>query len=103
MFKLIPLLCTHVYLYMFSTVHPPRHLDKREAYATFQDSAQDPIFFTHHANVDLLWRVEKNLPGGRRQDLTDTNYVNTDFTFYDENGILVTMSITESLDPKLLR
>ena len=23
MFKLIPLLCTHVYLYMFSTVHPP--------------------------------------------------------------------------------
>jgi hypothetical protein len=23
-FKLIPLLCTHVYSYMFSTVHPPR-------------------------------------------------------------------------------
>ena len=23
MFKLIPLLCTHVYSYMFSTVHPP--------------------------------------------------------------------------------
>ena len=22
-FKLIPLLCTHVYSYMFSTVHPP--------------------------------------------------------------------------------
>ena len=25
-FKLIPLLCTHVYLYMFSTVHPPSYL-----------------------------------------------------------------------------
>ena len=25
-FKLIPLLCTHVYSYMFSTVHPPRGL-----------------------------------------------------------------------------
>ena len=23
MFKLIPLLCTHIYLYMFSIVHPP--------------------------------------------------------------------------------
>ena len=23
-FKLIPLLCTHVYSYMFSIVHPPR-------------------------------------------------------------------------------
>src|ERR1700684_3987388 len=23
-FKLIPLLCTHVYSYMFSTMHPPR-------------------------------------------------------------------------------
>jgi hypothetical protein len=25
MFKLIPLLCTHVYSYMFSTVHPRGH------------------------------------------------------------------------------
>ena len=25
MFKLIPLLCTHVYSYMFSTVHPPSY------------------------------------------------------------------------------
>ena len=25
-FKLIPLLCTHIYSYMFSTVHPPRIL-----------------------------------------------------------------------------
>ena len=24
LFKLIPLLCTHVYSYMFSTMHPPR-------------------------------------------------------------------------------
>ena len=24
MFELIPLLCTHIYLYMLSTVHPPR-------------------------------------------------------------------------------
>ena len=26
MFKLIPLLCTHVYSYMFSTVHPPEEI-----------------------------------------------------------------------------
>lgn len=51
--------------------------------ATFQDSAQDPMIFTHHANIDQLWRVEKNWPGGHRQDLTDSNYLNTDFTFYD--------------------
>ena len=26
MFELIPLLCTHVYSYMFSVVHPPRSM-----------------------------------------------------------------------------
>ena len=25
-FKLIPLMCTHVYLYMFNTLHPPRFM-----------------------------------------------------------------------------
>ena len=29
MFKLIPLLCTHVYLYMFSRVHPPSDMVQR--------------------------------------------------------------------------
>ena len=45
MFKLIPLLCTHIYSYMFSTVHPP----------SFNPSAGAPsciithVYRSHHA------------------------------------------------------
>ena len=36
MFKLIPPLCTHVYSYMFSTVHPPRDILKFECWSSMQ-------------------------------------------------------------------
>ena len=47
--KTIPLLCTHVYSYMFSTVHPPRvRLSQMENMLTLQegDNAGDSAFFT---------------------------------------------------------
>ena len=33
MFKSIPLLCTHIYSYMFSTMHPPRYQTDTGKYA----------------------------------------------------------------------
>ena len=36
MFKLIPLLCTHVYSYMFSTVHPPRDIRNQKKILTWK-------------------------------------------------------------------
>jgi hypothetical protein len=48
MFKLIPLLCTHVYLYMFSTVHPPS--------ADFGGQQ-----FDFGVGEESAWRVAKSL------------------------------------------
>jgi polyphenol oxidase len=70
---------------------------------TFRDSAADPIFFAHHANMDRLWEVWKTLPGGVRDEISDPDYLNTEFTFYDENGDIVTESIAQALQQDQLR
>lgn len=69
----------------------------------FKNSATDPIFYAHHANVDRMWVKWKKLKGGIRMDLPDPDWLNTKFTFYDENGKLVTVTVAQSLDPTLLR
>lgn len=54
-------------------------------------AAEDPIFWLHHANIDRLWNrwIDQ---GGARQDPTDAAWLNTTFTFFDENGTAVKMS-----------
>jgi polyphenol oxidase len=38
------------------------------------------------------------LPGDYRNDITDPDYLNTEFLFYDENGDLVKVKIAQALD-----
>ncbi|KAJ7520629.1 hypothetical protein O6H91_19G015000 [Diphasiastrum complanatum] len=59
-------------------------------------AASDPIFFAHHANVDRLWTVWKSL-GGRRKDITDPDWLNAEFVFYDENASLVKVKVGDAL------
>ncbi|KAI5071758.1 hypothetical protein GOP47_0014009 [Adiantum capillus-veneris] len=59
-----------------------------EDMGTLYSAGRDPIFHAHHSNIDRLWEVWKSL-GGRRQDLTDSDYLNATFLFYDENAKLV--------------
>jgi hypothetical protein len=55
-------------------------------------AAGDPIFWLHHANIDRLWKRWLDQGGGRQDPLGDANWMNTVFTFYDENGHAVHMS-----------
>ncbi|MCO5554627.1 hypothetical protein L7F22_008159 [Adiantum nelumboides] len=68
-----------------------------EDMGTFYSAGRDAIFHAHHSNIDRLWEVWKGL-GGRRQDLTDADYLNTTFLFYDENAKLVRVKIGDSLN-----
>jgi polyphenol oxidase len=70
---------------------------------TFKNSASDPIFFGHHANVDRLWELWKSLPGGVRTDISDPDYLNTQFTFYNEDGAVVNVSVAQALQIDQLR
>jgi polyphenol oxidase len=64
----------------------------------FQYAALDPIFYAHHGNIDRLWEVWKSLPGGNRKDLSQADYLNTQFLFYDENAALVKVQISQALN-----
>ena len=68
---------------------------------TFYSAARDPIFFSHHSNVDRMWTIWKTL-GGKRKDITDPDWLNSGFLFYDENKNLVRVKVKDCLDTRNL-
>ncbi|AGP35885.1 tyrosinase family protein [Sorangium cellulosum] len=63
----------------------------------FSTAGQDPIFFAHHANVDRLWEVWRNL-GGEQRLPADAEFRQRTWTFYDENKRWVSISMDQILD-----
>ncbi|KAJ8423529.1 hypothetical protein Cgig2_030024 [Carnegiea gigantea] len=72
-----------------------------EDMGTFYAAARDPIFFAHHSNVDRMWAIWKNL-GGKRRDLTDPDWLDASFVFYDENAQAVRVKVRDCLDDRKL-
>ncbi|CAL0309360.1 unnamed protein product [Lupinus luteus] len=68
-----------------------------EDMGNFYSSARDPIFFPHHSNIDRLWTIWKTL-GGNRKDITDSDWLESEFLFYDEDKNLVRVKVKDSLD-----
>jgi hypothetical protein len=61
-------------------------------------AAEDPIFWLHHANIDRLWNLWIEQGGGRQDPTSDSAWMNTIFTFYDENGAAVNMTGQQVVD-----
>lgn len=60
-------------------------------------SARDAIFFLHHANIDRLWSEWLSL-GHRnpvRTDYRGSYWLDQQFTFFNEQGVAVTESVSE--------
>lgn len=49
-----------------------------------ESAAQDPIFWLHHSAVDRQWNLWLAQGGGRSNPLTDADWRNHQFTFFDE-------------------
>jgi hypothetical protein len=47
-------------------------------------AAQDPIFWLHHSTVDRQWNLWLAQGGGRTDPLSDADWRNHEFTFFDE-------------------
>ncbi|TQD92087.1 hypothetical protein C1H46_022319 [Malus baccata] len=90
------------------TPHSPVHLwtgdntqPNFEDMGNFYSAGRDPIFFAHHSNVDRMWSIWKTL-GGKRTDLTDSDWLDSGFLFYNENAELVRVKVRDCLETKNL-
>ena len=61
-------------------------------------SANDPVFYAHHTEIDHLWQVWLAKGGGRTNPTSDTDWMNTSFRFYDETGNVVSLRVKDTLD-----
>ncbi|XP_015943325.1 polyphenol oxidase, chloroplastic [Arachis duranensis] len=72
-----------------------------EDMGNFYSAARDPIFFSHHSNVDRMWSIWKTL-GGKRNEFNDVDWLESGFLFYDENKNLVRVKVKDCIDTKKL-
>lgn len=70
---------------------------------TFKAAASDPAFFGLHGNIDRLWELWKTLPGKYRGEVEDPDYLNTELTYYDEDGEQVSATVKDFLDLTKIR
>ena len=66
-----------------------------------ETSANDPIFWAHHANVDRLWNRWLDQGGGRTNP-NDSGVLNRRFTFVDTSGANVDIRVRDILDQSSL-
>ncbi|CAH1425873.1 unnamed protein product [Lactuca virosa] len=76
-------------------VGDPRELNG-ENLGNFYSAGRDTLFYCHHSNVDRMWSLWK-MQGGKHKDITDPDWLNTSFVFYDENKNLVRVYVKDCL------
>ncbi|XVF25844.1 hypothetical protein REPUB_Repub13aG0248900 [Reevesia pubescens] len=74
----------------------------KEDMGNFYSAGYDPLFYALHTNVDRMWSLWKELPGKKRKDFTDSDWLDSSFVFYDENANLVRCKVRDCLDTKTL-
>ncbi|GBG82381.1 hypothetical protein CBR_g34757 [Chara braunii] len=78
------------------TGHNAVHIGVGRDMADLAWAGYDPVFYAHHANVDRMWSVWRQLRG--RGDPTSADFRNSRFAFYDENGNAKIIAVSDVLD-----
>ncbi|KAL0443692.1 UNVERIFIED_CONTAM: Polyphenol oxidase II, chloroplastic [Sesamum latifolium] len=56
-----------------------------EDMGNFYSAGRDILFYCHHGNVDRMWSIWRTLKTDVPKDITDPDFLNAAFLFYDEN------------------
>uniref|UniRef100_A0A6N2KPE2 Polyphenol oxidase central domain-containing protein n=1 Tax=Salix viminalis TaxID=40686 RepID=A0A6N2KPE2_SALVM len=62
---------------------------------------KDPYFLL--IELDRMWNLWKKVPGGKRKDIEDPDWLNSEFLFWDEKKELVRAKVKDTLDTTKLR
>jgi tyrosinase len=73
-----------------SSPHDNVHVQVSGLMGSVPTAARDPIFWTHHANIDRYWSRWLDTAG--HSNPTSGSFLTTVFQFFDENGAPVTMT-----------
>ena len=74
-----------------NSVHDGVHGAVGGAMANPEQSANDPIFWLLHANIDRLWNRWIEMGEGRSNPTTDSVWMNTSYSFFDETAAQVSI------------
>ncbi len=72
--------------------------DRDGLMAEVSSAAFDPIFWLHHSNIDYLWQKWENSPNGARPSLEALEAKPWGYTFFDENGNKIELTVAEAYD-----
>ncbi|KAL8507834.1 hypothetical protein ACS0TY_018390 [Phlomoides rotata] len=71
-----------------------------EDMGNFYSTGKDSLFFAHHTNIDRLWTLWRDLRGNNPKDFQDSDWLDSNYLFYDENKQLVRVYVRDTLDQK---
>ena len=66
----------------------------------FDTAGLDPIFWLHHCNIDRLW--SRWLDTGGHVNPDDRQWLDREFSFYDETGTRRTRAVSDTIDSRTL-
>ncbi|XP_073156381.1 polyphenol oxidase I, chloroplastic-like [Henckelia pumila] len=81
--------------------HTAIHVWVGQDMGNFYTAGRDPLFYCHHANVDRMWTLwQYFLPSTKvpNKKITDPDFLDSSFLFYDENAQLVRVTVKDCLD-----
>ncbi|XP_062078689.1 polyphenol oxidase I, chloroplastic-like [Humulus lupulus] len=70
---------------------------QQENMGAFYSAGWDPCFYSHHANIDRIWDVWRDIHG-MYLPINDTVWLKSYFYFYDENLQLVKIKVSDVLN-----
>jgi tyrosinase len=68
---------------------------------TIETSANDPVFWLHHCNIDRQWNRWLNMGQGRA-NISDPAYLNQTYSYADEQGQVVTRKVADIISSEAL-
>nr|XP_043622604.1 polyphenol oxidase I, chloroplastic-like [Erigeron canadensis] len=81
---------------------PRSEFPNGEDMGNFYSAGYDPLFFVHHANVDRMWKLWKDLCLPGHVEPVEDEWLNSSYLFYDENEDLIRVYNKDAVDMRKL-